>query len=351
MSFDDDDPDQIQTIAREISDKENEIIASEKTQTKMLRVKKQTFNPVVRRGDRDREKHDEISQIVDIGIRQELERKLDDFANNIYTFAQELNKRKITIKQQFDSLVTEAKEKNIPSEILSKMMRIALHKKGVSESYIRKIMPDELKKTIHTNIRYLNKQTTYETIATNQLGKNVEAIPLSSDAIIREDDNEVQQFQAIRGEINPIGRVEPYDSLTEIPQTPTDLSEHVSIHTPTGMQKVDYMDLHGRFYKQNSESGRLEPLELSPTDSLKTATNELLVKTRQINNLETQIAELKLELKDLKHFLKDDSFIGTAYLTLRGNDVPVKVTVNIKEKKIERIEIDNDAIKTAQMSQ
>jgi hypothetical protein len=71
-----------------------------------------------------------------------------------------------------------------------------------------------------------------------------------------------------------------------------------------------------------------------------------------IKNLETKIEELQEEIRYLRDGPVDqrrqpqeeETFTALGYLQLSDNDVPIKVTINIKTKSIEAMQIANEII-------
>jgi hypothetical protein len=68
--------------------------------------------------------------------------------------------------------------------------------------------------------------------------------------------------------------------------------------------------------------------------------------------LETKIKELQVEIWYLRDGpaaqrrqpQEEETFTALGYIQLSGNDVPIKVTINIKTKSIEGMEITNEII-------
>jgi hypothetical protein len=70
-----------------------------------------------------------------------------------------------------------------------------------------------------------------------------------------------------------------------------------------------------------------------------------------IKNLETKIEQLQEEIRYLcdrpaaqRQQPQEETFTALGYLQLSDNDVPIKVTVNVKTKSIECMEIANENI-------
>jgi hypothetical protein len=74
-----------------------------------------------------------------------------------------------------------------------------------------------------------------------------------------------------------------------------------------------------------------------------------------IKNLETKIEELQVEIRYLRDGpaaqrrqpQEEETFTALGYLQLFDNDVPIKVTVNVKTKSIEAMEIAHEIIHNA----
>jgi hypothetical protein len=66
--------------------------------------------------------------------------------------------------------------------------------------------------------------------------------------------------------------------------------------------------------------------------------------------LETKIKELQVEIKYLRdrpaaqQQQEEETFTAIGYIQLSGNDMPIKVTINIKTKSIEDMKIAHEII-------
>jgi hypothetical protein len=74
-------------------------------------------------------------------------------------------------------------------------------------------------------------------------------------------------------------------------------------------------------------------------------------KDTTIKNLETKIEELQVEIRYLRdgpaaqrRQPQEETFTALGYLQLSDNDLPIKVTINIKTESIEGMEIANEII-------
>jgi hypothetical protein len=67
--------------------------------------------------------------------------------------------------------------------------------------------------------------------------------------------------------------------------------------------------------------------------------------TTENNHQKEEIQSLRNELDKLKEGEEDWTAIGIVEMS--GNQIPLKITVNTKQKKIENVEIDRETMKNA----
>ena len=71
-------------------------------------------------------------------------------------------------------------------------------------------------------------------------------------------------------------------------------------------------------------------------------------KNKRIEKLNEKIEELQEEityLREQQQKQQEEKFTAVGYLEIQNNDVPIKVTVNVKTNSIEWMEVDRELIK------
>jgi len=87
-----------------------------------------------------------------------LEQKIDEFANGIRGIRDIIWDRKRIVIQQLHEIRQLAQDLNIDNIQLRKMILESVADIGVSESWLRKLLPETLKLTKHTRKDYLKRQ-------------------------------------------------------------------------------------------------------------------------------------------------------------------------------------------------
>lgn len=250
--------------------------------------------------------------VSDVDYQQETEtdlhRRADQLAEAIYKWVNKLAEGKRKVKEQFDEILAIGRKVQMSNEKLGNILRDSFHKRGVSDSYIRKIMPPELRVASHTNIRYLPDSNT----DSNTNNSYVSVLPP-------------------KGKLNDSGN-------TLVPPS----TQNNYLNTDMKPQTIYPSESEPQ---QQAITQDVNPFE----EEIKNLKHELVIKTKQIQRYENDLENVKRELKEARHFLKEDTFIARTYLTLGDNDVPIRVVVNIANKEIESAEIDNEALKSAMM--
>lgn len=246
---------------------------------------------------------------------QELQRRADTLAESIYKFVNKLAEGKKRIKEQIQDIIDLGKKARVDNEKLGKLLRDAFHKRGVSDSYVRQIMPPELRVSSHTNLRYLPDSSEHE------ISNNSYASVLPNKGKLNDARNTLEQ---------------QIESKKQNPYAKVDLKPHTIYQVEDSVSPP-----------QSSEPMTQDVDSL--TEEIKNLKHEIVIKSKQIQRYENDLDNLKRELKEAKHFLKEDTFVARAYMTLGDNDVPIRVVVNIANKEIESAEIDNEALKSAIM--
>src|SRR5690242_5021557 len=87
-----------------------------------------------------------------------LQQKIDVLAGSIHGFENEYRDRKKTIIQQLNEIIELASDLNVDNIQLRNMISDSFIDIGISESWIRKLLPETLKFTKHTRKDYLRQQ-------------------------------------------------------------------------------------------------------------------------------------------------------------------------------------------------
>jgi hypothetical protein len=229
-----------------------------------------------------------------------------------------LDRRKI-IRQQLKEIIQLAQDLSIDDMQLRDMISESCTRMGVSPSWLRKQLPETLKLTKHTRKDYLKRQ-------------------------LQRDQQPLQQQQ-------------PHQQQKELVESPT-LSS--SLH-PAIEQRQQPLDNEGKTaatttitkvttYDDDDDNHSIAVIPL-----LTQKENEGLVekssddKNKIIEKLNERIEELQKENTYLREQQQQkqhvETFTAVGYLEIQNNDIQVKVTVNVKTKSIERMEIDRELVK------
>jgi hypothetical protein len=179
---------------------------------------------------------------------------------------------------------------------------------GVSKSWLRKLLPGYLKSTKHTRKDYLKLQH-------------------------QRDQQPLQQQQ--QKELVELPSLSSRHSVSEQQQPSDDDDEQTASVTTYDNDNVLAV-------KPQTQDKQMAVLE--DKDSI-------------IKNLETKIEELQVEIRYLhdgpaaQQQQEEETFTALEYIQLSGNDVPIKVTVNVKTKSIEDMKIAHEIIHNAKTYQ
>ena len=227
-----------------------------------------------------------------------LQQKIDEFANGIRGIQDIFSDRKKTIIQQLHEIRQLAQDLSIDDMQLRKMISESFTMIGVSSSWLRKLLPGYLKSTKHTRKDYLELQH-------------------------QRDQQPLQQQQQ---ELAELTSSSTRHSVSEQQQPSDDDDEQTASMTTYDNDNVVIA------VKPQTQNKQIAVLEDKDT---------------VIKNLETKIEELQGEIRYLRDGpapqrrqpQEEETFTALGYLQLYDNDVPIKVTINIKTKSIECMKI------------
>ena len=245
-----------------------------------------------------------------------LQKKIEELTNGIRGIQDIFLDRRKIIRQQLKEIIQLAQDLSIDDMQLRDMIDESCTRMRVSPSWLRKQLPETLKLTKHTRKDYLERQ-------------------------LQRDQQSLQQQQ-------------PQRQQKELVESPT-LSS--SLH-PAIEQRQQPLDNEGKTaatttitkvttYDDDNHSIAVIPL-------LTQKENEGLVekssddKNKIIEKLNERIEELQKEntyFGEQQQKQQEETFTAVGYLEIQNNDIPVKVTVNVKTKSIERMEIDRELVK------
>jgi len=127
---------------------------------------------------------DEIIEIIDEIIPlprvQILQQKIDTLSWNAYEYQKILIDRKKTLMHQFQEISQLASDLNIDKLELRRMISQSFAKVGISDSYLRKLLPEKLKFTKHTRKDYVKKQDQQDQSIVLQQSHQQESVELPS---------------------------------------------------------------------------------------------------------------------------------------------------------------------------
>jgi hypothetical protein len=234
-----------------------------------------------------------------------LQQRIDEFANGIVGLYGIYRDGKKTIIQQLHEIRQLAQDLSIDDMQLRKMISESFAMMGVSPSWLRKLLPGYLKSTKHTRKDYLKLQ----------------------------QQRDLQPLQQQQKELAELPSLSSRHSVSEQQQPSDDDEQTASVTT----------------YDNNNVVAAVKP---------QTQNKQIAVledKDTIIKNLETKIEELQDEIRyfrdgpaaQRRQPQEEETFTALGYLQLYDNDVPIKVTVNVKTKSIEAMEIAHEIIHNA----
>ena len=244
-----------------------------------------------------------------------LEQKIDELVNGIRGIQDIFLDRRKIIRRQLKEIGQLAQDLSIDEMQLRDMIYESCARMGVSPSWLRKMLPENLKLTKHTRKDYLKRQ-------------------------LQRDQQPLQQQQPQQQQKELVKL--PTSSSSRHPaveqrQQPSDNEEKTAATTATKVTTYDDDNNHSisviPLLTQNENEGLVEK---SSDD-----------KNKIIEKLNEKIEELQQEIKYLREQQQKqqvEKFTAVGYLEIQNNDIPVKVIVNVKTKSIEWMEIDRELI-------
>jgi hypothetical protein len=220
--------------------------------------------------------------------------------------------RKKIILQQLKEIGQLAQDLSIDGMQLRDMIYESCTRMGVSPSWLRKMLPKNLKLTKHTRKDYLKRQ------------------------LQRDQQPLYQQPEQRQRE------------LVELP-TSSSSSRHPAVEQlqqPSDNEEKTAAITKGTTYDDNNSKAVIPLLTQKENEGLVEESSD--DKNKRIEKLNEKIEELQEQnryLREQQQKQQVEKFTALGYLQLLDNDVPIKVTVNVKTKSIEWMEVDGEFIK------
>jgi hypothetical protein len=242
-----------------------------------------------------------------------LEQKIDELVNGIRGIRDIIWDRRKIIRQQLKEIIQLAQDLSIDDMQLRDMIYESCTRMGVSPSWLRKMLPKNLKLSKHTRKDYLKRQ-------------------LQRDQQPLQQQPQQQQRELVELPISSSSR----HPTVEQRQQPSDNEEKTAAATTkvttydNGNNSIPVIPL----LTQKEDEGLVEE---SSDDK-----NKIIEKQNE------KIEELQQEityLHEQQQKQQEETFTALGYLQLLDNDVQIKVTVNVKAKSIEWMEVDRECIK------
>ena len=243
-----------------------------------------------------------------------LEEKIDELVNGIREIRDIIWDRRKRIRQQLKEIIQLAQDLSIDDMKLRDMIYESCTRMGVSPSWLRKMLPKNLKLTKHTRKDYLKRQLQRDQQPLHQ--------------------QQPQQQQRELVESPPSSSSSRHPAV-EQRQQPSDNEEKTAAATT----KITTYD------DDNNNKAVIPLLTQKENEGLVEESSD--DKNKIIEKLNEKIEELQQEityLHEQQQTQQVEKFTAVGYLELQNNDIPVKVTVNVKTKSIEWMEIARELI-------
>jgi len=238
-----------------------------------------------------------------------LEQKIEELTNGIRGIQDIFLDRKKIILQQLKEIGQLAQDLSIDDMQLRDMIYESCTRMGVSPSWLRKQLPETLKLTKHTRKDYLKRQ----------LQRDQQSLQQQQS---QQQQKELVESPTLSASLHPaIERQQPLDNegkpavvTTKVTTYDDDNHNHSKAVIPLLTKKEN------------------EGLVEESSDD----------KNKKIEKLNEKIEELQQEIRDLREQQQkqqEEKFTAVGYLEIQNNDIPIKVTVNVKTNSIEWMEI------------
>ena len=247
-----------------------------------------------------------------------LEQKIDELTNGIRGIRDIFLDRRKIIRQQLKEIIQLAQDLSIDDMQLRDMIYESCTRMGVSPSWLRKMLPETLKLTKHTRKDYLKRQ----------LQRDQQPL--------QQQQPQQQQKELVE---SPTSSSSSRHPAVEQRQQPSDNEGKTAAATTTKVTTYDDDD-------DNHSKAVIPLLTKKENEGLVEESSE--DKNKKIEKLNEKIEELQKEntyLREQQQKQQEEKFTAVGYLEIQNNDVPIKVTVNVKTNSIESMEVDRERIK------
>ena len=239
-----------------------------------------------------------------------MEQKIDEFANGIRGIRDIIWDRRKKIRQQLKEIIQLAQDLSIDDVQVRDMIYESCTRMGVSPSWLRKMLPKNLKLSKHTRKDYLKRQQ-------------------------QRDQQPLQQ--------------QPQQQQRELVELPTSSSSRHSAveqrQQPSDNEEKTAAITKVTTYDDNNSKAVIPLLTQKENEGLVEKSSD--DKNKIIEKLNEKIEELQQEityLHEQQQKQQVEKFTAVGYLEIQRNDIPVKVIVNVKTKSIEWMEIARELI-------
>jgi hypothetical protein len=228
-----------------------------------------------------------------------LEQKIDELVNTVdelHTLHYLYESRTKTIIKQIGEARQLALDLNVDEIQLRKMISQSFAKAGVSESWLRKLLPDSLKFTKHTRKDYLKRQQQQDQqplIQPQQQHQELADLPTSKQPVL-----EQQQLQQQQPSDKKATKITTFDNkLTEMPQQTEEEEEEEEEKLK---QRIEELQRENKYLREVTATKGQQPQQ------------------------------------EKQH---EETFAALGQLQLGDFRMRIKVTVNVKTKSIELMEL------------
>jgi septal ring factor EnvC (AmiA/AmiB activator) len=224
-----------------------------------------------------------------------LEQKVTELAKTVIGLENTYRNTRKTVIQQLGEIKQLGSDLKIDNIKLREMISESFGLMGVSESWLRKLLPESLKSTKHTRKDYLELQQKRDQQSLQQ----------------QQQQNELVQLSTSR---HSVSAPQPSDEKT------TSTASHDNKAVVIAPQS-----------QNKQEIGLSEELDKhkATIEKLKQRIDELEKENRHLRETAGQHQDQQQQ--------QEERFTARGFLQIKNNDVPVKVTVNVKTKTIEHM--------------
>ena len=239
-----------------------------------------------------------------------LEEKIDELVNGIRGIRNIIWNRRKIIRQQLKEIIQLAQDLSIDDMQVRDMIYESCTRMGVSPSWLRKMLPENLKLTKHTRKDYLKRQ-----------------LQRDQQPLYQQPEQRQRELVEL-----PTSSSSSRHPAVEQRQQPSDNEGKTAAATTTTKVTTYDDDNHSKAVISVLTKKENEGLVEESSDD----------KNKTIEKLHERIEELQKEityLHEQQQKQQEEKFTAVGNLEIQNNDIPIKVTVNVKTNSIEWMEI------------